>query len=164
MDSSVKNWLLILHLSQFVLLVWALASAHDDSVRSHAFYAMLLATALSSLIFTLFPTSVPRPTVPTTGLLGLAWQALHLADTPNNAFPSLHVALATLAGVVLWQRGRHLLAVLWPAAIAVSTLTTRQHVAWDIPGGLLIAALAWFLIPRFVTYDRTLVADCATGR
>jgi membrane-associated phospholipid phosphatase len=141
----------------------ALASAHGDAARSRAFYAMLLATALSALVFMLFPTSVPRPAVPTTGLLGLMWQALHLADTPNNAFPSLHVALAALSGVLLWQRRRRLIAVAWPACIAVSTLTTRQHVTWDIAGGLLVAALAWLLVPRLISYERTFFADCTTG-
>ena len=158
---AVSIWI---YLSQFLLLPWALFSAHDDAARSRAFYAMLLATALSALVFVLFPTCVPRPPAPTEGLLGLTWQALHLADTPNNACPSLHVSLAALAGALLWQRERYLLAVAWPACIAASTLTTRQHVSWDIAGGLLIAALAWILIPRLVTYDRTLLTDCATGR
>jgi len=158
---AVSIWI---YLSQFVLLPWALASVRDDVERSRGFYAMLLATLMSALVFVLFPTSVPHPAVPTTGLLGLVWQGLHLADTPNNAFPSLHVALAALSGVLLWQRRRRLIAVTWPVCIAVSTLTTRQHVTWDIAGGLLVAALAWLLIPRLITYDDTLFADCAAGR
>ena len=158
---AVSIWV---YLSQFLLLPWALASARDDAARSRAFYAMLLATLLSALVFALFPTSVSRPSAPVEGLLGLAWHALHLADTPNNAFPSLHVSLAALAGVLLWQRQRYLIAMAWPVCITASTLTTGQHVAWDIAGGLLIAALAWILIPRLVTYDRTPLADFATGR
>ena len=152
------------YLSQFLLLPWALASARDDAARSRAFYSMLLATLLSVLVFALFPTHVPRPPAPTGGLLGLAWQGLRLADTPNNACPSLHVSLSALAGALLWQRKRRLIAVAWPACISASTLTTRQHVAWDIAGGLLIAALAWFLIPRLVTYDHAPRADRTAGR
>lgn len=142
------------YLSQFLLLPWAVASARDDATRSRAFYAMLLATLMSLPVFVLFPTSVPPPSTPADGLLGFAWQALRLADTPYNAFPSLHVALAALAGITLWQRRRRLIAVAWPGCIMLSTLTTRQHVSWDIAGGLLVAALAWILTPRLVPYER----------
>jgi len=152
------------YLSQFLLLPWALASARDDAARSRVFYAMLLATGLSALVFVLLPTYVARPAAPAEGLLGLAWQALYLADSPNNACPSLHVALAALAGALLWQRRQRLIAVVWPACIVVSTLTTRQHVTWDIAGGLLVAVLAWTLTPRLISCDRTLLTDRATGR
>jgi membrane-associated phospholipid phosphatase len=152
------------YLSQFLLLPWALASTQDDATRSRAFYSMLLATLLSSLVFALYPTRVPHPPTPVGGLQGLAWHVLRLADTPNNAFPSLHVALAAIAGVTLWQRRRRLLAVAWPGGIMLSTLATRQHVSWDIAGGLLVAALAWILTPRLVPYARTPPPDDSAAR
>jgi len=143
------------YLSQFLLVPWAVATAADDMTRSRVFYSMLLATLLALPVFVLYPTTVPHPPAPDDGLPGLAWHALRLVDTPNNAFPSLHVALATLAGIALWKRRQRLVALLWPGAIALSTLTTRQHVSWDIAGGLLVAALAWYLTPRLVPYERT---------
>jgi membrane-associated phospholipid phosphatase len=142
------------YLSQFLLVPWAVATAGSDAMRSRVFYSMLLATLLSLPVFVLYPTSVPHPPAPDDGLPGLAWQALRLADTPNNAFPSLHVALATLAGIALWKRRQRLVGLVWPGGIALSTLTTRQHVSWDIAGGLLVAALAWYLTPRLVPYER----------
>jgi PAP2 superfamily len=147
------------YLSQFLLLPWTLATVHDDAARSRAFYAMLLATLISLPVFVLYPTCVPHPTTPTEGLLGFAWRVLYLGDTPQNAFPSLHVALAALAGGALWQRRRRLIAVVWPGGIMLSTLTTRQHISWDIAGGLLVAGLAWILTPRLVAYDRTRPRD-----
>jgi membrane-associated phospholipid phosphatase len=152
------------YLSQFVLLPYALASTRDDAVRSRAFYSMLVATAIAALVFMLFPTRVPQAVAPADGLLGLVWHALHLADTPNNAFPSLHVALAALAGATLWHSDRRVAALVWPALIAASALTTRQHVAWDVAGGLLLAPLAWFLTPRLIPYERTLAPDYAAVR
>jgi membrane-associated phospholipid phosphatase len=143
------------YLSQFLLVPWAVATAGDDATRSRALYSMVLATLLSLPVFVLYPTCVPHPPAPNDGLLGFAWHTLRLADTPNNAFPSLHVALATLAGIALWQSRRRLVAMVWPSGIAISTLTTRQHVSWDIAGGLLVAVLAWYLTPRLVSYERT---------
>lgn len=155
---------IVVYLSQFALLPFALVVARDDNARSRTFYSMLLATLLAAVVFLCFPTSVPRPTPPADGLLGIAWQGLHLADTPHNGFPSLHVALAAIAGALLWQARRRALAVAWPALIAVSTLTTRQHVAWDIAGGLLLALVAWCLTPRFVPYERTHAPDHSASR
>lgn len=150
---------ILVYLSQFLLLPYALVAARDDGARSHAFYSMLLATLLAAVIFVCFPTSVMRPTPPLDGLLGLAWRGLHLADTPNNGFPSLHVALAAIAGMLLWQTNRRALAIIWPALISLSTLTTRQHIAWDIAGGLLLAASAWRLTPTLISYERTHTPD-----
>ena len=152
------------YLSQFLLLPWTLATVRDDVTRSRTFYAMLLATLLSLPVFVLYPTCVAHPLTPTEGLTGLAWQTLSLGDTPNNAFPSLHVALAALAGVALWQSRRYLIAMVWPGGIMLSTLTTRQHVSWDVAGGLLVAGLAWTLTPGLVAYDRTRRRDNTADR
>ena len=155
---------ILVYLSQFVLLPFALLKARDDDSRSHTFYAMLLATLLAAVFFALFPTTVPRPVPPADGVLGTLWAGLHLADTPNNGLPSLHVALSALSGAVLWQAKRPLLATVWPGLIIVSTLTTRQHVAWDVAGGLLLAIVAWSLTPKLVPYERTHPLDCSASR
>lgn len=155
---------IFVYLSQFVLLPYALMAAHDDRARSRAFYSMLLATLCAAVIFVCYPTGVMRPALPVDGLLGLAWRGLHLADTQNNAFPSLHVALAVIAGTLLWQTGRRTLAVTWPTLIVISTLTTRQHVVWDVAGGLLLAAIAWRLTPVLVPYERTHAPDRSASR
>jgi PAP2 superfamily len=148
-------WTIWVYFSQFVLLVVALTTARDDGLRTLGFYAMLLATLLAAAVFAAWPTQVERAAAPSAGISGLAWAALHASDTPANCFPSLHVALAALSGALLWRRGWRIAAVLWPFAIAVSTLTTKQHVAWDIPGGLALAAIAWVLVPRVVQHERT---------
>lgn len=155
---------IFVYMSQFVLLPYALVVARDDRARSHAFYSMLLATLFAAVIFVCYPTSVMRPTTPVDGLLGLAWRGLHLADTSNNAFPSLHVALAAISGALLWQTKRRVLAVMWPALISISTLTTRQHIVWDLAGGLLLAFVAWRLTSRLLPYERTHAPDHSASR
>lgn len=142
-----------LYFSQFVLLPLAIVCARDDAARSRVFYAALLATLLAALVFLCLPTELARPSIAASGATGWAWSALFATDTDGNCFPSLHVALAALAGAALWQRGWHAIALLWPALIAGATLTTKQHVIWDIVGGLVLAAIAWTLIPRWIRHD-----------
>lgn len=143
-----------IYLTQFLLLPAAIVLARDDADRSRAFYSMLVATALAAAVFIAWPTHLERPPIAAAGVTGLAWSALYLADTPFNCFPSLHVALAAIAGAALWRRGRRLAALAWPGMIAVSTLTTKQHIAWDVAGGLALAALAWTITPTLLRHER----------
>jgi len=149
------SWSVWVYLSQFALLPIALLTARSDTDRSRAFYAMLLATVMAAVVFLAWPTRLERMAAPASGISALAWQLLYLMDTPGNCFPSLHVALAVIAGWALWRRGWRVVAVLWPAVILLSTLTTRQHVLWDVAGGVMCATAALALTPYLVTYERS---------
>lgn len=157
------DWSVWVYLTQFFLLPFAIASARDDVDRSYTLYGMLIATAIAAVVFLAWPTQVVRETPTGSGLTALAWRLLHGLDVPANCFPSLHVALAAIAGRTLWRRGAGVAAVLWPALVVVSTLTTRQHVAWDVAGGLVLAAIAILLTPRLFRLERTQLAHGAPG-
>jgi membrane-associated phospholipid phosphatase len=147
------SWSIWIYLSQFVLLAAAIVHARGNADRSRVFYAMLLATAIAAILFVTFPTQIERHVYQADNLTGLAWSVLYALDTPFNCFPSLHVALAALAGTVLWRRGWRVVALVWPSLIVASTLTTRQHIGWDVAGGLLLAVAAWMLTPRLIRYE-----------
>lgn len=142
-----------IYLSQFVLLPLSLCVVRDTAVRSRLFYACLLATLGAATVFLCWPTRLLRPEIAADGPTGLAWQLLFASDVDGNCFPSLHVALATLCGLALWRQGWRALALLWPAAIALATLTTWQHVGADVIGGALLAVLAWWAEPRLLRHD-----------
>lgn len=148
-------WSIWVYLSQFALLPASIVKARNDADRGTVLYAMLAATALAAAVFVLWPTTLPRPAVPAGGATGIAWTLLHAGDTAYNCFPSLHVALAAIAGAALWRAGHPLLALLWPPAIALSTVTTRQHVVLDVLAGLLLAAAAWSLVSLLVRHERS---------
>ena len=155
------DWSVWVYLTQFLLLPVAIVLARDDSDRSRAYYAMLAATVIAAAVFVAWPTRLERLAVPATGLAGLAWAALYASDTQYNCFPSLHAALAAIAGGALWRAGRCATALAWPALVVASTLTTKQHVFVDAAGGLALAALAWTLTPRLFRYERPKPVDDA---
>jgi membrane-associated phospholipid phosphatase len=113
---------------------------------------MRIAAAVAAAVFVAFPTRLERHVPHVDGFTGMAWAMLYAADIPFNCFPSLHVALAGVAGAALWRRGWRALALVWPGLIVVSTLTTRQHVGWDIAAGAALAAAAWTVTPRLVRH------------
>lgn len=74
-------------------------------------------------------------------------------DAAGNACPSLHVATAVFSGIWLHHQLRSVGAplplvafnVVWGTAIALSTLTTKQHVFLDAAAGGLLGALGAFV-------------------
>jgi hypothetical protein len=100
--------------------------------------------------FYLWPTVVPPLAQDLSGYAGFAM--LKGVDATGNACPSMHVAIAIFSafraddvfrsvGAPRWLRG---LNFVWFAAIAWSTLATRQHVVIDVLAG---AALGLVFVP-----------------
>lgn len=121
------------------------------SLRQLLYYGLSVGSVcvLGLLCFYFWPTMVPvfdRP--PGTGLALLAG-----VDTAGNACPSLHVAIAVFS--LLWL-DRQLQSVgagrawrignwAWCLLIAYSTLATKQHVVFDVLGGVLLGGLGGWL-------------------
>ena len=127
------------------LVAWLADSS--DSLRRYARGFLALAAA-GFAVFVAYPVAGPRPEVASPpALYGL----LVRYDSPLNSFPSLHVALAAysllfaqrlLAGAGVVARRWVWPGAVWTAAIAYSTLATKQHYAVDLPAGLMLALVA----------------------
>lgn len=142
------GWTIWIYLSHFALQAWLVVElARARAPRPLASVALASAAALTA--FTLFPTTLgpdwpwrPGP------LSQLGYELVARLNTPANSFPSMHVALAALAaaGVSRVRPSARAVAVLWAAAVCVSTLTAKQHTAADVPAGLAVAWLSWRIV------------------
>jgi hypothetical protein len=105
-------------------------------------------------IFYFWPTAAPIADVDWALYPGVVF--LKSMDASGNACPSLHVATAIFSGVWLHHQLRrfggprwiHLLNWIWCTGIVYSTLATRQHVAVDVWGGLVLGGLGVCLALR----------------
>jgi membrane-associated phospholipid phosphatase len=163
------EWTIWIYVSYYLFLVLAIWLPQDDKRRSDAAYGLLLAAIIGVVIFTFWPTSMPRQSPATAGATGMAWQLLFAVDTMVNAFPSLHVANTCLAAVALFTRCGpwRVLVPLWSLLIIASTLTTKQHYAIDVAGGLALAVGCYLLVSFAVGYeplDRAADAGARAGR
>jgi membrane-associated phospholipid phosphatase len=142
------GWTIWVYLSEYPFMVLALWLGTDDRERSRLFYAFILAAMVGLAIFILWPTAVARESPGSDGLTGLLWRWLYSVDTPANALPSLHVANTCLAAARLRRCGGALrvIAPLWALLIVLSTLTTKQHYAIDIAGGMALAAVCFVAV------------------
>lgn len=71
-------------------------------------------------------------------------------DRGMNCFPSLHIALATIASLCCARADRRLGLFAWTltALIAISSLLLKRHYLADIPAGLALGALMYALFLR----------------
>jgi len=138
-----------IYTSHFGLLFTALWCCRDED-RGETLAAMLLAAALGALTFLCFPTELARQNPPVEGFQGALWALIYGTDVPGNCLPSLHAALAGLAGRALWHRGAawRIAGPLWAALVLASTLTTKQHIVLDAVAGLALVPLVLILLGR----------------
>ena len=109
-----------------------------------------------------YPVSVPRPPVEVVDTWTWALAVVRYLDPPTNCFPSMHVAEAAFASLMVWRHDRAWgsALLLATAAIWYSSLAIGQH--WFVDGlvGIAIALVAHLVvfrgIPReaFVSRDR----------
>lgn len=138
-------------------------TVREPSLFRRVALAYAVAITVSLAAFVAFPvTSAGFRVHPTTfadsGFAGWLLRLLYTLDPPLNLFPSLHLALATLAALAAWRVSRVLgtAALIWTACIAASVCTTKQHFAVDALAGVALAALAQRAI---VTRARPAFAD-----
>lgn len=145
-----QPWTMSLYVSLwvYVSLPPALLATRHELYR---YGTAMAGTCLAGLIvFYFWPTAVPAADIDWARYPGVDF--LKNVDAAGNAFPSLHVATALFSGLWLdhllrrfgapgWSR---LINGVWCIGIVFSTLATRQHVAVDVWGGLVLGgAAAW---------------------
>lgn len=134
-------------------LYTALPPALTDSRRELYGYgwAILAVCLIGVGCFIVYPTAVPPPDIDLMRYPDFAM--LKGIDAGGNACPSLHVATAVFSGVWLDYQLRQtgagtkmrLFNWAWCVGIVYSTMATKQHVAIDVAGGLLLGlGLAWW--------------------
>lgn len=145
-------WMLVPYMSSVPLLVLAFLFVPGRQGLRALSQRCLLATALGTLVFALWPLKVVA-TAPAIGnpLLAALAKTLVQLDAPYNQWPSLHVAYCVVLWPALsaWLRpGAARIALLaWLLLVAASTVPTYQHHLLDIPGGAALGLLAWRVVP-----------------
>lgn len=140
-----------LYVSEYFYVMVIYFSYREMSNLNRAIYAFLALQVICVSIFWLWPTVIARDTFPVPPTLGpltsAVLTALRRADTPANCFPSFHVASVYLACFLLSSevRWKFRFFLVWATAIAVSTLTTKQHYFADVVSGFALAVVLYYV-------------------
>lgn len=124
--------------------------------RDQTFRRMLQAFGVTVVLnitgWVLLPVTYPRPPLPVgDGWTLWGYRTLVGIDTPLNCFPSGHISVPA---VLCWAVAQDRPAWRWPlwgafALLAPSILTTKQHYAWDLVGGMAIAWMGIAVVRRW---------------
>lgn len=160
LDLAIPHWPLTvpLYLSYLLVMPALVATGRNRTWLLPAFFAGALA-AIACLFCHLFhPTEVVRPDAADGWL---AW--LYRIDSPLAASPSGHIALPVAIALVLAGLRERIGAafIAWSALLAVTVLTTGQHMVADVGYGIavgLMAAAATLVLLRLDVDLRTMSA------
>ncbi|GAB2870763.1 fatty acid desaturase [Paraburkholderia jirisanensis] len=160
LDGAIPHWSFTvpLYLSYLLVMPVLVAVGHNRTWLLPAFFAGALAAVVCLFCHLFHPTEVVRPDAVDAWL---AW--LYRIDSPLAASPSGHVALPVAIAVVLAGFRKRISAMFgaWSGLLAVTVLTTGQHMVADVGYGIavgLIASAATLLLLRLDVDLRTMSA------
>lgn len=112
--------------------------------------ALVIGFCLTFVIYFAFPTTYVRPATEGGGFFARVMAFLFGLDQPSRCLPSLHCFLGWLnwrlvareARAPKWMKATMLF---WALLTLPTTLLVKQHVFVDVPAGILVAELAWFI-------------------
>lgn len=129
-----------------------------DEERAYRFYfADFLSRIICFVCFLLYPTTNIRPEIIGDGLWEQGMRFLYGVDAADNLFPSIHclvswfcyLGIRSVPDIPKWYKNTScILAVL----VFVSTLTTKQHVIWDVAAGVALAEISFFIANHTQAY------------
>ena len=155
-DTSLENaipflsWTIWIYFS-FFLFIGTTVFRVEDELFWQFVVSATLAACIAWTIVMLFPITFERPDPSLIGneIHRYVYTFVHTADPHHITFPSLHVGVTWICNFLLWNKPGRAWRVVLGIGISLSTLTTKQHMLWDVLGGIV---LAWFCVraSRFI--------------
>lgn len=147
-----------IYLSEILLFATTYILSRDH-VNLNKYVCSFIALQIVSVgIFAAWPTTFPRAQFPlpedVNSLTYYAFHALRQADSPANCSPSLHVSGVYLSSFIFLdeQPRKFPFFFVWATAIALSTMTTKQHYFIDITTGFVMAVIVFWTFHRYASY------------
>lgn len=160
-------WTVLIY-NSWAPLILVLALFHflsDRQLYRRYVFTMIIGQLMADLTFPFFQTVIPRPheqVFAATDIFSKILAITYRADNNYCGFPSIHVILCTLTIFFIWKLKDapgwlKVLVTFYFTAVAITTVTTKQHVVLDIPGGILYALVA---IPIGIPVTRLIDRKC----
>lgn len=142
-------WTVFIYLSDYLLLFVAFQCCRTRASADRFLLTEFFVIALATLTHWSYPVGFPRDLFPLPGELAdaprRAMVLLRTFDAETSCLPSLHVAAAVLAPLLIRKDEPRAFPWLfaWALLVALSTMTTKQHYLLDVlAGGALAGAAA----------------------
>jgi membrane-associated phospholipid phosphatase len=134
------------------VFIIAAAGLRRRALFNRAVLAVLVVMSVGALGHIFIGAEYPRPVLhpPYPSISAAFLAAVQRIDPPGNVFPSLHVAHTTMLALLLIKDRPRLgaVALAMATALALSTLTTKQHFIADVLSGYVLAFFGRWLALR----------------
>src|SRR5262245_41899080 len=135
------------------VFIIAIAGIKRRALFNRAVLAVLIVMSIGALGHIFIGAVYPRPVLhpPYADISAWFLASVQRIDPPGNVFPSLHVAHTTMLALILIKGRRRLgrVALAMATALALSTLTTKQHFLADVVSGYALAFFGrWFALRK----------------
>lgn len=155
-----EPWTVLVYTSEYYMFVLGYLLLSSDYNRDRYMWAFFGVTVISAVVFVFYPTTFPRADYPippdTHWFVYRVFSNLRSVDTPSNAFPSMHVCCCYLTVFAFLpreeSRWKFWWFLAWTTAVAVSTLTTKQHYLADLIAGLVEAVVGYWIFFKWTRY------------
>ena len=158
----VPSWSIVYGGLYLFLIVLPVLTVREPEQVRRTVRTYLTVWLTAYVFFVIYPTVAPRPdVVPGDGFGAWGLRMLYGADPPHNCFPSLHVAHSFVSALTCYRLHRRLgiVALLFAALVAASTLFAKQHYLLDVLAGALLAWIAYRIFLHGYARDRVPEAD-----
>lgn len=111
-----------------------------------------ICAVIAAVIFTIYPTTVARPTLSNNNILNFITNTIYFFDTPAiNCLPSLHCAVSMLFILTAFTSKKVTNTFRIPVAIMsilvmIATLFVKQHVLIDVITGDILMAIIYLFV------------------
>ncbi len=154
-SGAIDNWIPFLPWTVWIYLPMYALVFHvavffvkTQQTLNRTIASLLIVWAIAYAVFVIYPLNGPRihPAAGgdwTTWFLGI----LQVVDPPNNTFPSLHAANLVCVALGCYRDDRTGGTIVLALSLLpiTATVTTKQHYAVDLFGGVALAALAHWM-------------------
>lgn len=151
------EWTVVIYFLCYIF--WVVNYMIGSSMGKVQCYRFLMADWIGKVVcficYVLYPTTNTRPEIIGDGIFSQAMRYLYETDAADNLFPSIHCFVSWICyigvrgnkSIPRWYRIFSCLAAI---AVFISTLTTKQHVIYDVVAAVLLAEVGYILSGKIV--------------
>ncbi len=165
-------WTIVVYMTWAPLIIFlaVVIFFYDRHLMRRYLITMGVGQLMADLTFPFFQTIIPRPyeqVFSGTDIFSKMLAIVYQVDNHYCGFPSIHVINCVITMVMIWyfreaKKWVKLLVTLYFGFIAITTVTTKQHVFLDIPGGIVYGLAAIPLsIPLICLYEKKVLPESA---
>lgn len=165
-------WTIVIYMTwaPLIIVLAIVFFFYDRHLMRRYLITLSIGQLMANLTFPFFQTTIPRPyeqVFAGTDIFSKMLAIVYRVDNHYCGFPSIHVINCVITMVLIWLfRGAKtwmkILVTLYFGFIAITTVTTKQHVVLDIPGGIVYAFIALPLaIPLTRLYEKKVLPESA---